>query len=119
MQPENGLFACLLLQHAIQNFGACPIFGRVNVLHAVAGDFDADAVAVENGFLREPRGGCAPVELPCVVPCGFYVLAADGEVFGLEHGNLVVFAQFEGALDGEREAGDAECVVGMGLGERS
>ena len=51
MQPENGLFACLLLQHAIQNFGACPIFGCVHVLHAVAGDFDADAAAVENGLV--------------------------------------------------------------------
>ena len=68
-QPENGLFA--FLQHAIQNFGARPIFGRVDVLHAVAGDFDADASAVENGFLREPCGDCAPVELPCVVPCFF------------------------------------------------
>ena len=68
-QPENGLFA--FLQHAIQNFGARPIFGRVDVLHAVARDFDADAVAVENGFLREPCGGGAPVELPCVVPCFF------------------------------------------------
>ena len=118
MQPENGLFACLLLQHAIQNFGANPIFGRVNVLHAVAGDFDANAVAVENGFLREPCSGCAPVELPCVVPCFGKVLAAHGEIFGLEHGDLVVRAQFEGALDGEGEAGDAECVVGLELGER-
>ena len=45
-------------------------------------------------------------------------MAAGGEVFGLEHGDLVVRAQFEGALDGEGEAGDAECVVGLGLDKR-
>ena len=113
----HGFILLCLLQDFKQPFGARPVFGRVDVLHPMPGQYDRRGGWAENHLPLQPSVCAAPVELSSIVVSLFKVLRAGVEVLGVEHVDTASGSDADGALDWEGVAGDRESVVAARLGQ--